>query len=668
MLLYESHQTKTIGINVVLLLVIFTILSVSCDKELQTNDDPPIVKTQDDYELFSFDSDNTEYYEGKDTIRLGAFPLEGLEDDTIKFDPHKSISDIELQLTHALYMGLTTLDPKTGAPKLVLIDSWEVRKLRNGYTYILTLIEGSWTDGRSIEAEHVKNSLIRLLDPRIKNPHAAQLALAIRGGVEYYSLPKKVSATFLKQLESRIQINAVDSQTLYITISSKNVDLLKLLAHPTAAILPILSPQISDTTMFEVNSNAWEGNGPFIPETVNKNFIKLIANANFLSKPWVSSITFLFSDSLEQLIQMYISNSVDWVIIPYSDVRQFPKKASEFYSQELQEKDIHNKYFAGKVILDIPELSVLRQIFLSPNTLKSSITNKQKINYETELDINAKKNMNMIITQLLNELIQEFNAYNVSIHANTFQSNSVFMPYLPIVNTILKDRTPPTQQSTKPQIDASDTPLEILEGEVVESDENVKTNILDDSEKQVEVPLNQDSLNDLTKYELYLQDLRNILTQNQIGIPRIRIAYTHDFLNPYIDVMIEFFRTNKIPIESTPILLSHASPDVDSYDLAIRVLSEESDTTIGALSRLWWLWAGGKESPLRVLGDFHNIINQLLYSETTAQYHNLLVTLEEDIYRTSRFIPLWDISQQEIINSEQYSWWTPRGSWHPLFP
>ena len=148
-----------------------------------------------------------------DTAELPGDTLVRINEDEVKsLDPQK-ISDLtSLRVASNLYEGLTRYRAD-GAVEPGLAESW--RSSPDGLTWTFRLRDGlRFSDGAPLDARTVAASLERLLAPETAAPNAT-----------------------LVETVSRIE--APDPRTLVLRLSAPYPAILELLAHPSAAALPM---------------------------------------------------------------------------------------------------------------------------------------------------------------------------------------------------------------------------------------------------------------------------------------------------------------------------------------------------------------------------------------------------------------------------------------------
>lgn len=603
------------------------------------------------YKTQTFNTDLKKYYTGPQSIKIGMqipqknFVLE----DSLFLDPHKIILDSEIQLAHLLFATITTLDFQTGSPAPMLAKSWQIKKTSNEFTYIFTLRDLLWSDGQELTAEQVKASLLRSFDPRTKNPFVAQLAWAIKGGDNLYSLPKSVNHSSIKKAEQEVQIKVQDSKTLHITVSSQEINLLEALAHPSTAILPITDSQATDTSLFIVNSS-WLGIGAFIPidipsDTSYKTIaqtnlthtpLHLIARPDFWSKPWLTNIDIIFVESSDEQIKMYNTGELDWITLPY----EINSSKTNPHNDINENKNIQKIEFATQIVINIPKQSLLR------NTQDSTQNNLEAPD----------------IQQFLNYLIEGLNKFqkeqsNISV----FNANSIFMPNM-VFFTKKNMQTLEKINNQTPQ-KKSIFPKEIKN---IEEFLTKKTLPITKTSNQT-TPQNTQKKQPLTTTQ-YASKLKQLLSNTNRKTKQIRLGYTHSFLLPYAQHIVSLFKNYNINVKLVPNLSSIAS-STRQYDIAIRQIPIKTNSTESVFSYYYWRFL--IDEYLVSSHKPHNIqmlLDDLKHSNKALQYLTILHKIEQEVVGNLYMIPLWNLPKRELIDIKKYSWWTPQVSWHPLFP
>jgi oligopeptide transport system substrate-binding protein len=154
-------------------------------------------------------------------------------------DPHRVSFQDEMQLTAALFEGLTRLAPGTLEPEPGAAASWEVSPDGLDYTFHLRP-EARWSNGQPLVAGDFRWAWLRVLDPANECQYAA-LLFCIAGAETYYRsrLSGAQNAAPPAPAES-VGIEAPDARTLRVRLAVPTPWFLELLAMPVLA--PVWPP------------------------------------------------------------------------------------------------------------------------------------------------------------------------------------------------------------------------------------------------------------------------------------------------------------------------------------------------------------------------------------------------------------------------------------------
>lgn len=633
----------------------------------------PSERTNVKFEVQEFKDNPKEYYNGKKELRIGAEPLSKnfFEGEKIYFDPHRSLTNTELQLADVLFPKLVTLSPN-GVPIPMLAKSWKINKLNNGFTYIFYLGDYTWGDGTPVTATQVAASYIRAISPLVKNPNATELALAIRGGASFYAIGRNFPPGYIAGLEKRVQINVLDEKTLYITTSSLAVNLLTALANPIAVVLPINTASAdsnSTKNIFDLSPDTWIRKGLYIPTLASKNKISLQISQDYDIRPWIDNIEFIFEQSIATRIGMFRNNKVDWVILPYAftltDIIEFENNEA---SQNIFD-NLHSIKNTAEIFLEVPDQSALRYVFFKNSDINAVSQNFSQLNYINLLSEEEQINMKNILSTFGQEVKRYLFNYNISHKRNTsnslFCAENIFFPSTPLPpsNIIY------TQELPKENTAEQETINELLPDELLYNSET-QNNPEDDSRSQ-SVTTEQQKTSNLANapqnITAYIQSIITFLKDYRNGNQVIRIAYNDRILENYAKSIGEYFSSYQVTTEIIPILSNDHPHGDKKYDIAIRISQANSPTRIGIYSKLWWVWAARDTEPQNLFGEFYKLNDILYFVDNINQYLDIFNDINREAIDYARYVPLWYISRYELINTTLYPWWKAQMSYHPLF-
>jgi len=159
-------------------------------------------------------------------------------------DPHLLQWTQEFRLGHALYEGLTTLDPETMRPVPGVAEHWEVSA--DGLTYTFHLRpEARWSNGAPVTAQDFVHSWERGLNPRIASDYNDALCILANGRRYYESILARDAEGLTPILPfSEVGVQALDSGTLRVTLEQPCPYFLDLLAGAVPTFWPVYRPAL----------------------------------------------------------------------------------------------------------------------------------------------------------------------------------------------------------------------------------------------------------------------------------------------------------------------------------------------------------------------------------------------------------------------------------------
>ena len=568
-------------------------------------------------------------------------------------DPHNIQSHDVLQVIHALYTGLTTLNPITGKHRPALAEYWESSLQDKGYTYTFNLRNVKWTDGTALTAQQVQQSLLRAISPQRNTEFSFVFAHSIKGAKYLFELKDTIDDATLLSYSQKVAIQVIDPLTISITTQTMNVPLLQLLAHPQAAILPIEDFRDGYTMYdFSISPENWVGLGAYVPVQVEEDTLILQENKQFWVSPWSKRLVVTMGLSQDIQIEKINNKQLDWV-------KNFPYVSATNLIQS-DNKNIHNQLFSSLVFFDIPETSIIHTKFVRKNLGLSPNT---KLN----LDIN---NLNTIysersIAEMLSILRNIVTLYNNNLSAIEITSpvqvaNSLFKPYY--ISTV--------SINTLSFISQLPNTLQNYVSQTLPYNTDIDSETID--------------LLQFQKNRSYIHLLRRYLEQNKnndTSDTTINIAYDYDILRGITEYLAqEYFETNGISTNIKQIKTLNNSGTEEVYDIAIRLFSPTVDEHYAMLLAFDYYFSNKNTNNNNLskrvnFSDFSKtfFLLQDNISDMTKGIDSLFYTrLKErlnELQIKKRIVPIFFYAQQHYINVKKFSWWTiPTQLWHPLYP
>ena len=154
-------------------------------------------------------------------------------------DPHRVSWLDEIQVTAALFEGLTRLDPQTYRPRAGVAERWSVSA--DGREYTFHLRPGArWSNGAPLTAAHFRAAWLRVLNPDLQAQYAG-LLFVVKGGRAYYESRLGRPGAAEADAET-VGIAVINDRTLRVTLAAPCSYFLDLTSFPTLA--PIYPPAL----------------------------------------------------------------------------------------------------------------------------------------------------------------------------------------------------------------------------------------------------------------------------------------------------------------------------------------------------------------------------------------------------------------------------------------
>jgi ABC-type transport system substrate-binding protein len=195
-------------------------------------------------------------------------------------DPAFIDSAGDVQFLLQLYAGLTRLD-ENGVPYASLAESWSVSG--DGLRYTFRLRTGlTFSDGSRLEADDVRRSWLRILDPATGSTAPDVLSL-IEGA------PQRLAGG----PESEVGLEVPDARTLVVRLRHPAAYFLAIAATPTAFVVP----RSADASTGWQTVDSFVGSGPYVIERRDGDDLVLRANDGYVAGPppideirWIGSL------------------------------------------------------------------------------------------------------------------------------------------------------------------------------------------------------------------------------------------------------------------------------------------------------------------------------------------------------------------------------------------
>jgi oligopeptide transport system substrate-binding protein len=203
-----------------------------------------------------------------DAVHGASGPLRYLGGEVGSLDPAFIADASDVQLLLQLYAGLTRLDEK-GAVYPSLADHWTLSD--DGLTYTFTLRDGlTFSDGSPLEADDIRRSWLRLLDPATHST-APGMLVDIRGASERLAGGS----------EDDVGVTATDARTLTVELTHPAAYFTSITATPATFVVPRSATAASDWQRVD----GFVGSGPYVAAQMDGEDLVLRANDRYVGGP-----------------------------------------------------------------------------------------------------------------------------------------------------------------------------------------------------------------------------------------------------------------------------------------------------------------------------------------------------------------------------------------------
>lgn len=252
--------------------------------------------------------------------------------DPTSFDPRVGRDLITLNVCQQLFSSLARYD-RHG--KLVLDLAKEIIA-EDEQTYLITLNDAVWSDGRPITAYDVRYSWLSLLDPNRMSPHAFDLYI-IRGAKEFHDRTLH---------EGSVKITVLNDKEIRVQLKNRCPCFKALLAMPGLAIIQAHFDQEVGTWN---SSRTIPVSGPYkVKKYVPKNKLVLVKNPNYKREAdllYETVVIHFIDDSTS--ISMFERNDLDWCGSPFGSL--ITDSVEHFKKQKV----LHHAPAAGTAFLRV---------------------------------------------------------------------------------------------------------------------------------------------------------------------------------------------------------------------------------------------------------------------------------------------------------------------------
>lgn len=231
-----------------------------------------------------------------DLVIAGGTPL--------SWDPAAISDAVSAQLLSQVFEGLTVLDAAAEV-RPALAQSWSVED--DGRRIVFELREGlTFSDGSPIDAEDVRRSWLRVIDPARPSPLSSLLD-DVAGAAAYARGEGSAEDVGLR----------ADGRTLHVDFERAASYFPAVAAVPSLAVVP---EGIAGLSSGPVGGEAFPASGPYVPQEQAFGQVRLLANdAYWGGVPDIERITVITDDGGRSRVDVFEDEAVDWTRISPSD-------------------------------------------------------------------------------------------------------------------------------------------------------------------------------------------------------------------------------------------------------------------------------------------------------------------------------------------------------------
>jgi oligopeptide transport system substrate-binding protein len=234
--------------------------------------------------------------EGSDIVVAGATPL--------SWDPAVISDGSSAQMLAQVYEGLTALDADSNV-RPALAESWTVEEDGRRITFVLRP-DLTFSDGTPIDAEDVRRSWLRVLDPANPSPLSSLLD-DVAGAAAYSRGEGRADDVGLIADADKLTVDFERPASYFPAVT----------AVTSLAVVP---EAIAAQRRGPVADREFVASGPYVPSAQSNSEIRLRSNpAYWGGAPAIDRITVLTDDGGRSSVDVFEDEAVDWTRISSSD-------------------------------------------------------------------------------------------------------------------------------------------------------------------------------------------------------------------------------------------------------------------------------------------------------------------------------------------------------------
>lgn len=294
-------------------------------------------------------------------------------------DPRKGTDTTSISLINMCFEGLMRLD-KDGKPNLAVAKSVEISE--NKKTYIFTLQETKWSDGKPVTSYDFSKNWLAMLDPAFPSPLATDLYII-----------KNAKAAKENHLPlNEVGIQALDPKTLKIDLEHPVPHFLDLIASHT--FLPVPAHIVNAHSNWADHGGAlFVGNGPFTLKTW-RHYNEMLFEKNIhywdASHVKLEKIQISIIEDENTELSLYENGAIDWagsplstlpldalqVLVNKKDMHTYPMSGTYYYVFNTKIPPFNNKNFRKAFSIAINRMDIINHVIQGKQSIACGLVPK----------------------------------------------------------------------------------------------------------------------------------------------------------------------------------------------------------------------------------------------------------------------------------------------------
>ena len=224
-----------------------------------------------------------------------------IEPPKISLDPIHTFTSTEAQVYTALFEGLVTYHPFSLEPIPALAKRWEISP--DGTVYTFFIREGAkYSNGDPIEAQHLKDSWLTLIDPEEQAEYSSLLDV-VKNARDYRS--GKLTDS------DKVGITVKDDKTLEVELEHPATHFLRILCHHSfAPVHPSTLEEVPTDTPTELISN-----GPYYIAESGDDYLLLKRNQLYWdsSSVRIEKLRIVYREDPQETATEFNKGNIRWI-------------------------------------------------------------------------------------------------------------------------------------------------------------------------------------------------------------------------------------------------------------------------------------------------------------------------------------------------------------------